>query len=180
MSVRPALLLAALLVAGGCNPQAPKNGGRPAASPTSAATALSLHITGRGSANAPVRIIQQIHNRVEYELLASSFESWGPQGKTRTVFSNARVTFHGNDGSSTRADAPRAIVDETMRAVTMVDGVHASTATGMALTCDRLVYDRATQMLHGYGHVTIVDPKGFRATGSTFDSDVSLTHMRMK
>jgi len=179
--VKRALAPAALLVAlAGCNPQAPKNAAHPTAAPSVTATPLSLHITGKGNSKQPVRIIQQIHNRVEYELIASSFESWGPQGKTRTVFSDARVTFHARDGSTTTADAPRAIVDETMRTVTMVDGVHAATASGMELTCDRLVYDRQTQMLHGEGHVTIVDPKGFRATGSSFDSDVSLTHMRMK
>ena len=35
-------------------------------------------------------------------------------------------------------------------------------------------------MLHGTGDVVVTDPKGFRATGSSFDSDLSLTHMRMR
>ena len=35
-------------------------------------------------------------------------------------------------------------------------------------------------MLHGTGDVVVTDPKGFRATGSSFDSDISLTHMRMQ
>jgi hypothetical protein len=50
----------------------------------------------------------------------------------------------------------------------------------MTLECTQLVYDRATAMLHGTGNVVVTDPKGFRATGSSFDSDISFTHMRMQ
>jgi len=62
----------------------------------------------------------------------------------------------------------------------MIDGVKARTGNGMTLDCDRLVYDRGTQMLHGSGHVAIADPNGFRGTGNSFDSDISLTHYTMK
>jgi lipopolysaccharide assembly outer membrane protein LptD (OstA) len=78
------------------------------------------------------------------------------------------------------ATAPQAIIDENTNSVTLVDGVHARTSTGMTLQCQTLTYDRLTAMLHGNGNVVIVDPKGFRGTGSSFDSDISLTHMRMQ
>jgi LPS export ABC transporter protein LptC len=125
-------------------------------------------------------MFQQVHNQIEYELIASSGESQGPQGKAVAVFRNATVTFRGRNGASTTARAPEAIVDETANAVTMTGGVIAHSASGVTLQCDRLRYDHHTQMLHGTGNVSIVDQKGFRATGSSFDSDVSLTHMTMR
>ncbi|MBV8374094.1 MAG: LPS export ABC transporter periplasmic protein LptC [Candidatus Eremiobacteraeota bacterium] len=125
-------------------------------------------------------MFQQVHNQIEYELVASSGESQGPQGKARAVFRNATVTFRGRDGASTTARAPTATVDETANAVTMSGGVIAHSASGVTLQCDQLRYDHRTQMLHGTGNVSIVDQKGFRATGSSFDSDVSLIHMTMR
>ncbi len=127
-----------------------------------------------------MRIIQQVRNRVQYELIAKSYESRGAQGKARAVFQDARVTFHDRNGTTMTATAPQAIVDENTNAVTMVGTVHARTSTGMQLECSRLVYDRTGEMLHGDGNVVITDPNGFRGTGSSFDSDISLTHMRMQ
>ena len=74
----------------------------------------------------------------------------------------------------------RAVVDQTANAVTLLGGVVARTAAGMTLHCDRLVYRQAGATLHGDGNVVITDPRGFWATGSSFDSDTSLTHMRMR
>jgi LPS export ABC transporter protein LptC len=144
------------------------------------ATAPALHITSEGTARQPVRAFQQIHNRRVYELIASSAESTGPQGKTRAVFRNARVTFHDRTGATMTATAPRAIVDETTNVVTLIDGVHARTSSGMQLQCNTLDYDKSTAMLHGNGNVVMLDPNGFRGTGSSFDSDLSLTHVQMK
>ena len=98
----------------------------------------------------------------------------------RAVFQNARVTFYGSDGQTTTATSPQAVVDETANTVTMLDGTQARANSGVELLCRVLVFDRTTEMLHGTGDVTIIDPKGFRATGSSFDSDLSLTHMHMK
>ncbi|MBV8583680.1 MAG: LPS export ABC transporter periplasmic protein LptC, partial [Candidatus Eremiobacteraeota bacterium] len=168
-----------LLALCACNPSAPKPTAGPSATPAAPATQPALHITGHGTATQPVRIVRQIHNRIEYELLASSFESRGPQGHTRAVFQNATVTFHDSSGGTMTARAPQAIVDEDANSLTLVNGVIAHTAQGETLLCDRLVYDRNTQMLHGTGNVTIVGQDGFKATGSSFDSDISLTHMTM-
>src|SRR6201995_766120 len=90
-----AVVAAGLWALAGCNPQAPK--ATPAPSSAAAArptpTPLVLKITGQGTTKRPVHLIQQVHNRVDYDLLASSYESRGPQGSARAVFQNARVTF---------------------------------------------------------------------------------------
>jgi hypothetical protein len=177
------LTAACLAAIAGCNPQPPK--ATPAPSPLATQTRakptpLVLKITGRGTANRPVHLIQQVHNRVDYDLLASSYESIGPQGSARAVFQDARVTFHDRNGSRIAASAPQAVVDQTTNTVTLLNGVRARTSAGMTLQCSQLVYQRASGMLHGSGDVVVVDPKGFRATGSSFDSDISLTHMRMQ
>jgi lipopolysaccharide assembly outer membrane protein LptD (OstA) len=169
-----------LLVLCACNPVAPKPTPRPSNSPAPALTQPALHITASGTVKQPVRMFQQVHNQIEYELVASSGESQGPQGKAIAVFRNSTVTFHGRGGASTTARAPSATVDETANTVMMSGGVIAHSASGVTLQCDRLTYDHRTQMLHGTGNVSIVDQKGFRATGSSFDSDVSLTHMTMR
>ncbi len=179
----PAAAAAWLLATAGCNPQPPK------ATPPPATPALHAHATatppvldirGQGAVNRPVHLIQQVHNRVDYDLLASSYESKGPQGLARAVFSDARVTFRDRHGSEITASAPHAVVDQGANTVTLLDGVNARSSSGMTLQCTQLVYDRASGMLHGNGAVVVTDPKGFRATGSSFDSDISLTHMRMR
>ncbi|MFZ0030752.1 MAG: hypothetical protein WBE79_02860 [Candidatus Cybelea sp.] len=177
-----ALATALLLAAAGCNPQPPKATPSPsaAAAPRSTPTPLVLKISGRGTARRPVHLIQQVHNRIDYDLLASSYESTGPQGGARAVFQNARVTFRDKHGATIAATAPQAVVDQTAHTVTLMNGVHAHTSSGMTLECTQLVYQQATGMLHGSGNVVVTDPKGFRATGSSFDSDISLTHMRMQ
>jgi hypothetical protein len=172
----------ALAAAAACNPQPPKSAPSPTASsavhPT--ATPLVLKIAGQGTVNRPVHLIQQVHNRIDYDLLASSYESNGPTGGARAVFQSARVTFRDRNGSTIAAKAPQAVVDQAANTVTLLNGVHARTSSGMTLECNQLVYVRATGMLHGTGDVVVTDPKGFRATGSSFDSDISLIHMRMK
>ncbi len=173
-----------LLAVAACNPQPPKPkpspSGRASAHPAGSPTPLVLTITGHGSANRPVELSHQVHNWVDYDLLASSYESKGPQGRMRSVFQDARVTFKDRQGTTVMANAPQAVVDETADTVTLLNGVHARTSSGMTLQCTQLVYSRITGMLHGTGAVVVMDPKGFRAMGSSFDSDLSLTHMRMQ
>ena len=177
-NVRLTPLGLALAVAA-CNP-APQHSPAPSPSPARKATAPSLHITGHGTSAQPVRIVQQKGNRVQYQMIAQSFESRGPQGRTRAVFSTVHVTFHDKDGSTLKATAPQAIVNQTTNTISLRNGVTARTASGVTLQCEQLVYDRRTEMLAGTGNVVITDPKGFRATGSRFDSDISLTHIHMK
>jgi LPS export ABC transporter protein LptC len=174
-----ALALASTLCA--CNPQAPAGKATAVpAMPSRTPPPAPLHITGHGSARQPVRVIQQVQNRIEYELISKSYESKGAQGKARAVFQDARVTFHDRNGKTLTATAPQAIVDEDANTVTMLGSVRAQTSDGMHLECDRLVYDHASQTLRGDGNVVVTDPQGFRGTGSSFESDISLTHMRMQ
>ncbi len=172
-----------LIATAGCNPQAPKptlSPQSPAVKPHPSPTPFVLEIRGKGTVNRPVHVFQQVHNRIDYDLLASSYESKGPEGGERAVFQNARVTFRDKNGATFAATAPQAVVDQAANTVTLMNGVHAHTSAGMTLECSQLVYQRATGMLHGTGDVVVTDPKGFRATGSSFDSDISLTHMRMQ
>lgn len=174
--------VAAIWALGGCNPQPAKTAASPPARvpPRATGTPLTLVVTGKGTAQRPVHVLQQVHNRVDYDLVASSYESRGSQNHMRSIFHNARVTFSDPRGSKITASAPQAMVDETTDAVTLSGGVVARTSAGMTLHCDRLVYRRAGGTLHGEGNVIITDPKGFWATGSSFDSNTSLTHMRMQ
>jgi LPS export ABC transporter protein LptC len=173
-------VLAVVLAA--CNPQPPKTATEPTAGPSvsPSASPLSLRITGHGTAKAPIRIVQQQGNRKQYQLQASSYESHGSAGKLKALFQSVHVTFYAKDGTIMNADAPRADVNESANTVTLEGGVHARNSAGMTLACDQLVYSRTTEMVHGTGHVVITDPNGMRATGSRFDSDISLTHTTMQ
>jgi hypothetical protein len=175
----PAILAAAAWLSG-CNPQPPKPTPTPSVRPSATPTPLALHITGQGTSRQPVRVLWSRRNHVDAQIIASSFESKGPQARTHAVFHNAHVTFHGRHGEQLQATAPQAILDQTTNQITLLDGVHARSATGMTLECTQLVYDRTSQMLDGTGNVVVTDPKGFRATGSSFTSDISLTHVKMK
>jgi len=174
-----ALLVLAALCA--CNPSA-QTTTTPSPHPKPTSTSLSLKITGRGTSHQPVRFVAQQAktNRVQYDLLADSFESIGAQGSARVSFKNVRVTFHGKDGSTLTANSPQAIVDQVTNTIDMLGGVHARNNLGTTLTCDTLTYDHLTEMIYGDGHVTFTSATGFRATGNRFESDISLTHTRMQ
>jgi len=173
-------MAAAVLTA--CNPQPPHAPSKATAGPTPTPTESSvpLHITGKGTKQRPIRIVQARGNLRQYELLARTYESNGAQGTARATFSNVHVTFYGQGGSKLVADAPRALVDESANTVTLLDRVHARNSNGVKLECDQLVYSRDTGLLHGTGNVIITNPQGMRATGNQFDSDITLTQTRMQ
>lgn len=162
-----------------CNPQAQHAAASPTPAP-SARGSLPLRVSGHGAAGHPIHVFERKGNRTQAELVANSFVSVGPQGSQRAVFQNARVTFHDAGGSTLRAVAPQAIVDQRENTIVLVGGVNARTASGMTLHCDRLLYSRDDEMLHGSGNVLIVDPQGFRGTGSRFESNIALTKYRME
>ncbi len=164
-----------------CNPSVQTaSSPSPSTSPTSGA--LSLKISGHGTAKQPIRIVeaQQHTNRVEYDLLASSYETITAEGGGTAEFKNVRVTFHGKDGSTLTADSPQAIVNQATNTIEMLGGVHARNGSGAALACDTLTYDHLSEMIYGNGHVSITSPTGFRATGNRFDSNIALTRTRMQ
>ena len=85
-----AALALALLCA--CNPSA-QTSSSPVPSPSPTSTSLSLKITGRGTATQPVRFVAQQAqgNRVQYDLLARSFESIGAQRQMGAVHFDRRT-----------------------------------------------------------------------------------------
>ena len=173
---------AALLLLAACNPQ-PQH--QPAAAtPSAAPTQLPpLMIMGRGTAREPVRVTGQQHGRTAYELQARSYESHSVQNVTQAVFQQTQVTFYDQDGTKLQAHAPQARLDDRRKQVILSGGVHAKTSTGLTLVCDELVYDDASGMLHGTGHVRITGMQGGQAqvlTGNSFTSDVKLTQMTMR
>lgn len=127
-----------------------------------------------------MRWVWKAGNRVQYDLVARSYESNGAAGASVATFFASHVTFYGKNGSTLVADASQAIVDEVANTITLDGNVHAHSTSGMTLACDTLRYDRATEMLHGSGHVVITDAHGMRASGNSIDTDVTLTHARMQ
>jgi LPS export ABC transporter protein LptC len=178
--VRYVLALALVLLCG-CNPSV-QTASSPSPSPTPTSTALALKFSGHGTATRPIRIVAQRPqtNRVQYELIASSYQSVTAEGGANAEFQNVRVTFHGKDGSTLMAQSPHAMVDQITNTIQMGGGVRARNERGTVLTCDTLRYDHATEMLYGTGHVVITSANGFRASGNRFQSDISLTHTRMQ
>jgi LPS export ABC transporter protein LptC len=166
-------------VLAGCNPKVESNAtASPSPSPTS--TGLALKVSGRGTASQPVRFTQQTGNRREYDLLARSFESTGAQGSARVTFKDVHVTFHGKDGSTLVATAPYAQLNQVTNTIRMWGGVQSHNTAGTILDSDTMVYDHATRLIHGTGHVQITSKNGFHATATKIDSDLSLTHTRMQ
>jgi LPS export ABC transporter protein LptC len=176
---RLAALACAFLAA--CNPKPPPNS-RSLVAPSASPTALPLHVSGSGTATRPVRFVatEKKGNRKQFDLLAHSFVSNGQPGMTTITFHVVRVTFFAKDGTKLVAEAPRAVLDQTANDVRLEGGVTAHNSEGVKLNCDTLLYDRATEMLHGTGHVRIESPTGLSATGSKFESNVTLTDARMQ
>lgn len=127
-----------------------------------------------------MRFVETKNNRKQFEILTRSFQSKGAAGTAMLSYNDVKIDFNGKDGSVLHATSPQATVDQRANLVTMTGGVHASNSAGMTLTCDTLVYDRATEMVHGDGHVVITNPNGFRGTGNHFDSNIALTDAKMQ
>jgi LPS export ABC transporter protein LptC len=176
------LLIAAAALLAACNPQ-PQHA--PNQTPTASASALPpLQITGRGNSRQPVRVVgQRPGGRKAYELIARSYVSRSVENVTQATFQDTDVTFYDKDGTSLRARAPQAQLDDRRKQVILSGGVHATTSTGLTLVCDQLVYDDASGLLHGTGGVRITGMQGGQQqvlTGNAFTSDVKLTQMTMR
>jgi LPS export ABC transporter protein LptC len=177
-----ALCVCAVLA--GCNPQ-PEH--QPAAGATPSATPSGLPpitITGRGTANQPVRVTgQRPQGGKTYQMVARSYQSHSVQNVTQATFQQTQVTFYDKDGTTLHAQAPQARLDDRRKQVILSGGVHAKTSTGLTLVCDELVYDDATGMLHGTGNVRMTGTQGGQRqvlTGNSFTSNVKLTQMTVQ
>lgn len=178
--MKRALLAAALVLAAGCGGRAPA----PAPSPT---TSAPFPLVRRASP-PPIRMrserigSQYIHftaqkkNRKVYVVRADDQRGeYLGQGTGRIDFTNPHVTFFESDGGKVVADAPYGTVVERDKTMLMSGGVHARTQDGKTLTCDRLNYDDATQMMHGEGNVVITAPGGEVMQGERFDADLKFS-----
>lgn len=183
MRIALALSIAALLLAA-CNPQ-PEHRPNQTAAPASTPSGLPpLTITGHGTARRPVTVTgQRPGGGKAYQLLAQSYESHSMRSATQATFQKTQVTFYDKDGTTLKAQAPQARLDDRHKQVILSGGVHATTSTGLTLVCDQLVYDDATGMLHGTGHVRMTGAQGGQQqvlTGNEFTSDVKLTRMTVR
>lgn len=174
------LLLCVGAVPVACTPHQPASPASPSPARARSFAEPQLHVMGRGTAQQPVRFVQQVGNRKQYDLVARWYESNGLQRQAVATFFSVHVTFYARNGARLSADASKAIVNEMSNTVTLVGNVHARANAGMTLDCDRLRYDRTSEMVHGDGHVVITDARGMRATGDRVDSDITLTRTRMQ
>jgi LPS export ABC transporter protein LptC len=180
---RAAAAAAALVLLAACNPQ-PQHQAQTNATPSPRHSGLPpLTITGKGTKGSPVTIVQQSGNRKLYRLVAQSVTSHSAQQTiSQGTFKEPTVTFYDKDGTKLTARAPVASM-QGGKQVVLSGGVHATTSTGLTLTCDRMTYDQSTGLVHGEGHVHITGMQGGQQqelTGNTFTSDVKLTQMVLK
>jgi LPS export ABC transporter protein LptC len=174
-------LSATLIALAACNPQ-PAHVTNATPSPT-ASGMPALTITGHGTQKQPVRIVQQSGNRKVYQLVTRSYTSRSAQTIAQATFQEPTVTFYDKDGTKLTAQAPKASLQQGGKQVLLYGGVHATTSTGLNLTCDRLTYDQKSGLLHGQGNVRITGMQGGQQqvlTGNSFTSDVKLTQMVMQ
>ncbi|MFN2450235.1 MAG: LPS export ABC transporter periplasmic protein LptC [Candidatus Baltobacteraceae bacterium] len=167
-----------LVAAAGCNPQ-PARTAAPAPAASASASAPALTITGRGTRSQPVRMSAQNGNRKTYQLVAKSYTAHSAQNATQTNVALPTVTFYAKDGTKMTATAPRAAV-QSGKEIVLSGGVHATTSTGLTLTCDELTFDQRTEMLQGERNVRITGMQGGAQqllTGNHFTSNVKLTNM---
>jgi LPS export ABC transporter protein LptC len=172
--------LCAALALAACNPQ-PQHTlqATPSPSPTGVP---ALKITGQGTSKHPITVTQTSGKRKLYQLVTHSYTSRSAQSIAQGTFQRPTVTFYDKDGTKMTAKAPVATL-QGGKQVILSGGVHATTSTGLNLTCDRLTYDQNSGMLHGEGHVRITGMQGGQQqmlTGNSFTSDVKLTQMVMK
>lgn len=182
MIARAAMVAAACaLLLTACNPR-PENAAASPSPTTPATTGVSLNITARGTTGHPITITQQKGNHVEYRLTALRSTGTAAQGVGSGTFYKATITFYQSSGNTLVASSPRALVNQgnAAQTVRMVDGVHAVTKDGHALSCRELTYSDGDKTLHGDGDVVMTGPHGMRLTGNHFDSDVDLTNVQMR
>ncbi|HEY4439226.1 MAG TPA: LPS export ABC transporter periplasmic protein LptC [Candidatus Elarobacter sp.] len=185
MPCKLAGVLAALVLIG-CSSRAPAPQPSPSAvagaasgAPASA-TQVPVHIVGQGNARTPAVMTWSKGNRRVYTIKALAFVGDAVGGTNGSgVLDHPHVTFVDKSGSSTVADAPKAVVKQRDNSIDMTGGVQARTADGGVLTCDTLRYDTRTERLSGEGHVVLTGQNGLQLTGDHLDGDVRLHDVKV-
>jgi hypothetical protein len=177
-----ALTVVAMLTA--CNPQPPPGTAGPTPSPTAAAGATlpPVNVTSLGGTpRHPLVFTLQRNNRLRYRLTAIRGTARITSGITEATLQDTTAAFYDKNGKALTARSPIALLDQSNphKTITMLGGVHAVSG-GHTLTCRELVYRQADDTLHGDGDVVVTGPNGMRLTGNHFDSDVTLTNIRIR
>lgn len=152
----------------------------PQGAPAPTPSPISLHIETQGGAGAPATFSESAHNRLIYMVKSKSSvgDRLGDEGFV-VVLAAPHVTFFDKGGKTLVGDAPKAVVMEKSKTITMSGGVTAHTQDGATLTCRSLTYDGSAERLHGAGDVVLTSPRGDRLTGATIDGDVRLNHVTL-
>lgn len=170
---------ALLIVAAGCGrpaPPSPAPSASPAPAPT--ATIAQIHVVTESRGAHPTTFSAESHNRrMYYGIAKSSVADRLPDGTFVIALAQPHVIFYDREGKTLTGDAPKALVQERTKTITMSGGVRARTQEGTVLTCDTMTYDGTTERIHGSGDVVLVSPRGDRLTGDRIDGDVRLNQV---
>lgn len=177
MMVRKLASVALLLLLFGCGGGSSSTGG-PAPTPPPSPSAVPIHVETQGDTLHPATFSASEHNRRIYLVKAkSSVGDRLADGTFIVVLSQPHVTFFDKNGKTLIGDAPKAVVTERDKTITMSGGVTARTQDGAVLTCDTMTYDGRVERVHGQGNVVLLSARGDRLTGDTIDGDVRLNHV---
>ncbi len=145
------------------------------------ATPIVINAHAERSGNQYTTIVERKAGRTIYALRAESSTLRGQAaGSYDITFQRPHVTFYDRTGKTLVADAPQALVIERDKRVTMTGGVHARATDGTTLQCRTLVYDGATERLHGSGGVHMRNPQGAELTGDTLEGDIRLDNVTIR
>lgn len=167
-------LTAALLCA--CSGHQTTNAARPAPSRPGPRGPV-YHISAQGTNGRPVTISNIVNGAPEYTLLAANVIYSTDLRKGR--FNDTTLHFYKGRHERLTVTAPTAVVDEFSHDVVLSGGVHATTASGVTLVSDRMVYDDKTRLLTATDHVVAVEPGGNMLTGREAIADLDLQQIRL-
>jgi LPS export ABC transporter protein LptC len=167
-------LLAAILWS--CGSQARERASAPP-SATAGAQGPVYHISAQGAGGHPVTISNIVAGAPEYTLLAENVVYSTDLRKGR--FNSTTLHFYKGRNARLTVTAPTAVVDEVSHNVLLSGGVHATTASGVTLTSDRMVYDDKTRLLTAIDHVVALEPGGNMLTGREAIADLDLQQIRL-
>lgn len=169
------VLAVAMLVA--CGGRQTKTDVSPPPSAHDARRGPVYHISAQGANGRLVTISNIVAGHPEYTLLAANVIYSTDLQKGR--FNDTTLHFYKGRNARLTVTAPTAVVDEVSHDVILSGGVRATTASGVTLTSDRMVYDDRTRLLTATDHVVAVEPGGNMLTGREAIADLDLQQIRL-